>query len=517
MSTTRDVYVISDLHLGGVWQGTGENAGRGFRMMTRPDVLARFIGALAEKSAGPPAVELVINGDFIDFLAEEHEGQSRWVPFVEDPDEAVACFRRVAEREGDSEVFDALKEFVARGHALTILLGNHDVELSLPPVRRALEQRIGAGGPRPSLRFLYDGEAYEVGDALIEHGNRYDPVNVVTHDALRRLRSLQSRRQFKHQKGRFDPPAGSSVVAGVMNPLKVEYPFIDLLKPESEPLYGLIMALEPGYKGKLSRLAKLAGSLSGAVRHRMAEAALPAMEGDIASDGLATESFIEEMGYGAAAPRPGAEAAAARHDAEDDELRGLLSACLRPDTVEDLLREAESEAQDEGVTLEDIGLRSRFRTALGLAKLVAGGNFVPVRRRLRYVRETLRALDEDRSFEQGFEAGTRYRRAAEELSENYSVVVFGHTHHAKKLSLESGATYLNSGTWANLMRFPASLFDADEGRAVEALKQFFDDMRNSRLENYVEFHPTYVRLEVDERGRTRGELFEYAPSPGGQL
>ena len=42
---------------------------------------------------------------------------------------------------------------------LTILLGNHDIELSYPRVRSALERVLGTEEGR-GFRFVYDGEAY---------------------------------------------------------------------------------------------------------------------------------------------------------------------------------------------------------------------------------------------------------------------------------------------------------------------------------------------------------------------
>ena len=83
------------------------------------------------------------------------------------------------------------------------------------------------------LRFIFDGEAYPIGDALIEHGNRYDGWNAIDYDALRRVCSLKSRGQAIPPSLRLPPPAGSQLVAEVMNPIKRSYPFIDLLKPEN--------------------------------------------------------------------------------------------------------------------------------------------------------------------------------------------------------------------------------------------------------------------------------------------
>ena len=56
-----------------------------------------------------------------------------------------------------------------RGHRLTILLGNHDVELAMPWCGVNLESILRVEG-RHDYHFIGNGEAYIVGDALIEHG-----------------------------------------------------------------------------------------------------------------------------------------------------------------------------------------------------------------------------------------------------------------------------------------------------------------------------------------------------------
>ena len=46
------------------------------------------------------------------------------------------------------------------------------------------------------------------------------------------------------------------------------------------------------------------------------------------------------------------------------------------------------------------------------------------------------------------------RAATASAKRGYRVVVYGHTHLVKRVALGDGATYLNAGTWADLMRFP---------------------------------------------------------------
>jgi hypothetical protein len=121
MSKSRRVVVISDVHI--------EPEAR---MMSQPEKLGEFIGALTPLDADE--LELVIAGDFIDFLALPP--LSAW---TQDPEQAVA---KIEFLEGTrfKELLGGLRVLIANQHALTILAGNHDVELSFPKVQAYLER-----------------------------------------------------------------------------------------------------------------------------------------------------------------------------------------------------------------------------------------------------------------------------------------------------------------------------------------------------------------------------------------
>jgi hypothetical protein len=222
----------------------------------------------------PPKTKLVINGDLVDFLAEREEAPPFWNPFTKNPEAACAKLQAIADR--DASFFRALGTFLAANHRLVILTGNHDTELVLPPVRQKLKEIIGVK-PGHDYEFICNGEAYQAGEALIEHGNRYDQWNVVDYDGLRRLSSGISRRQPVPNQFDFTPPAGSKMVSWVINEVKEDYKFIDLLKPETDVAVPLLLALEPGYRQILATVAKLGLQ---AREHRMMAAALPSQEGD---------------------------------------------------------------------------------------------------------------------------------------------------------------------------------------------------------------------------------------------
>jgi len=81
---------------------------------------------------------------------------------------------------------------------------------------------------------------------------------------------------------------------------------------------------------------------------------------------------------------------------------------------------------------------------------------------------------------------------------------------ARALPLASGARYLNSGTWADLLQFPKDILSGSQSDVRDKLRHFCEDAANSRLERYIVFTPTFVRLDVTGDGRVaRAELLDY--------
>ena len=493
----RQVFVISDIHLGGRYPESGDPEDRGFRISTQVSQLTSFVEALAARPAGEPDTELVINGDFIDFLAESDASSSSWVPFTPNPRAATLKLDAIVER--DKPLFDALGRLLSNGHRLTILLGNHDLELALPQVRRRLAELMGVGG-RHLFQFIYDGEAYVVGDALIEHGNRYDMFNVVDHDALRRYRSLLSRNQDVPSEYLFDAPTGSKIVASIMNPIKSLYPFIDLLKPETGAAVPILLALEPGTRKLLARMALLVGQ---ARKHRLADDALPGFGGDIHADGISDEPFGQDIGssdvaYGEMSYTEDAETR------EDDDPEAALAGVI----AEAMGEEAESFLSDveaSGATADlgsdigdDISTAEFIDRSAGLARLLLSRSDEDVERRLPCLLKAVRALHNDKSFDRSIESANEYLNAARDLAKGgFRCIVFGHTHLAKRVTLDDDCLYINSGTWADVMRFPTDLISGPQSEGISGLKSFVEDLRVGKLKRWIAFEGTYARLDFD--------------------
>ncbi|HEX8354705.1 MAG TPA: hypothetical protein VF611_17490, partial [Pyrinomonadaceae bacterium] len=497
----------------------------GFQINNSYAALTAFVDwvATVAREAESEEVELVVNGDIVDFLAEDEfgEGLSGAQIWTADEGEACARLRQIAlrTREGGARgVFDALRDFVTAGNRLTLLLGNHDVELSLPRVREQLSAMLG--GERGDLRFVYDGEAYTPGRVLIEHGNRYDRWNMLDYSALRQERSMRSRGlavdEEARQKRYFVPPAGTYLVIHFMNRVKARYRFIDLLKPETNAMIPLLLALEPDMRQYLDDVLNASPIVRQWLRHGLEtptttkwagdlSASLDAAVEELSLDGLLLETFRESGTEGDAALFMESPAGAVG--------RGDMSVGRRPRavgggtagdlSVDDKLRWVNDQMREA---------RSWFTTRIGqLADTYESASvLLKVRRaetpeeRLRQLHAALRRLNrDDRSFSLDYEE-KNYAEAARDTARagDFDAVLYGHTHLPKKMLVGDGGRrrwYLNTGTWCDVMRLPEEVGE-DYETAGPALAGFADALSRNDFAPYVRRYLSYAELVVDADG-----------------
>lgn len=460
----QTLYVISDLHLGGK---------PGFQMCTGWERLAAMIRWTAGQHRSQSPVHLVIAGDIVDFLAEEP-----FEAFTASQESAVQKLERAMN--ATASVWSALRAFVETGAQLTLLLGNHDVELSLPIPRRLFLEYLGPG----RVDFVYDNQALTLGELLIEHGNRYDNWNAVQHDALRLARSALSRGEEARS---FPAPHGSVLVQQVMNPLKQKYSFIDLLKPETAAVLPLIAVLEPSALNNLSQVVKLQLNSSGIK--------------------MANDGQPEEAGYrGAEAPaNPSALVA-------DDQ---WLTATDRQLIAEALALAGITPPRDRttrGAEPAEAASGSRgFLDKLGTVKdsmllLWASQQERPAQIKRLY--EAWRRLIEHhhQAFDLEHEAEEYLKPAQTLAARGFQVIVFGHTHLARQVKLANGARYINTGTWADLMRLPDSVVRGDWAQAQKELPGFVDDVAKNHIAQWRQMYPTFARIELSPDGRASADL-----------
>lgn len=408
-------------------------------------LLARFIEALPKSDSECESI-LVIAGDVVDFLAE-----APYQAFTVDENEACAKLEHIFD--SSKSVWDALNGFARNKHGtLNIMLGNHDIELALPRVRQMFIERVGVG--RTSL--FYDNEACVIGPVLIEHGNRFDAWNAVPHGALRRVRSQLSRR-LPVEPG-FPELPGSRMVTEVINPLKRQYPFIDLLKPEQAVALPIAAALGAiGLTTTWQAFKKFRDTWAVEYDEASGEPTNP----DYIAGELDPDQEVWDL----------AQDIAARADIRTDEdgsggfpdLRAIARSGIN--AVNTALHAARLSALFQA--FRELGKLRRLHEETFAVDREIEGYLVPARR----------------SFEAGFEA-----------------VVYGHTHlpkHVKGEREQGGEThYINTGTWADLMCMPEGVWDQDEVQGREAFNRFCQDLGAANLANWRRSMPTYALIEI---------------------
>ena len=90
-----------------------------------------------------------------------------------------------------------------------------------------------------------------------------------------------------------------------------------------------------------------------------------------------------------------------------------------------------------------------------------------------------------------------YLKPAREHAKHFRVVVFGHTHLPKRIDLGGGALYLNTGTWADVMRIPAAVYEGDEVAGAKALTHFLDDVEKNNITEFRRQISTCARIDLD--------------------
>jgi UDP-2,3-diacylglucosamine pyrophosphatase LpxH len=436
------LYVVSDLHLGGFDGTDSKGRPRSYRIFRDAEALAWAIERFAAESS-KAKLGLVLNGDVVDFLADAD-------PVYFDAEGADQKLRAMIEDREQNGVWKALQSYVRAGQGdLVITLGNHDVELGLPTVRARLRDFL-AGEDRAArgrLHFALDGAGFRcsVGtrSVLCVHGNEADGWNAVDHPRLVQIARALNRGE---PAPAWDANAGTTLVIDIMNGIKRDHQWVDLLKPEKNDVALVLAGLRPELLGQLQRLAPVA--------YRGAWDAVKRSLGLMGGEARATapsapspeeRKFVDELHAVAGAPEPRADdwIAEAKSDAEAN--------------IDPLSLVAGSGAQT-------LGLRDDVEHA-GLVYGVRGD---PAK-----VRDALLQLaGKDESFDPNVPDET-FLKLDPMISPMIDFLVAGHTHHCKAHGrLQGRGVYLNSGTWIQLVRLSKDALSAKRWPQVwETLKQ----------------------------------------------
>ncbi len=414
MAQAHTAYVISDLHLG---QGRDIATGNwhvleDFRF---DDTFCAFVEHI---SAGKTPVELVIAGDFIEYLQilpelglkapKDHLG----ITEQESLQRTHVVLGQSSIATGHPEVFAALRRFIEKGNILTILAGNHDIDILWTSVWLLLYYNICPPGT-PIDRFRLVPFSHTIGSAArgrvyIEHGQEHDRANRY---------GDQMQQPFVHDATgvkRLKRCWGTLFVDKVYNSLEEQCWFIDNVKPISRVIK---MGLRGDFVFTATAMALLAKFFltKGTPFFGGVSFSTPGVDGE--SDERSTEKVMQAV--------------------QDEELRDHLGSRLMQDPA--FRQEFEQEMQEFGDEEQQM-----------LQEMQQGATDM--------VWDTQQAAPYDQSFSFSIESEHKedaYQQAAREVMEQdstISTVIMGHTHFAidrLPLTLNDGRSgyFFNSGTW----------------------------------------------------------------------
>ncbi|MEW6599699.1 MAG: metallophosphoesterase [Nitrospirota bacterium] len=435
------IYVISDIHLGGR-RDSQEN----FQIFNRGERLGNLIRHITEQRREED-IALILNGDIIDSLAEKN------VPGY------VALDRGTAERmmvhmfddPSFKPVWDGLTYFIGKEKRhLVFIVGNHDIELSLPVVEHYIRRRLAEnnGNAESRIHFATHGSGFTCSVAgaqvFCTHGNEVDEWNCVDYNLLSQLaNAINAGRTVEQSK--WKPNAGTRLVIDVMNKIKRDHPFVDVLKPETAAVASILLALNknvfkdinledafPILRDKI-RGSLITKNLLGAEATDLAKVPTEEIANE-AAEQLLGPSFLDAVNE----KRTGG-----RYTSEDD-----------------LLRNAEK-AIEGAASTEDVEASERSPETLGLWDMITGWvGLVPKPEALR--RALKDWLKDDRSFDVDNIDDTLFEDMKDRAGNNIDFVVTGHTHKPRALCFSGNRYYYNCGTWIRTLRLTKEVLDDQE-------------------------------------------------------
>ncbi len=168
-------------------------------------------------------VELIINGDFLDFLNVPVMGE-----FEEGITETIALEKLEAILRGHPEVMAKLRAFATLpGKNIKYLIGNHDAELLFPSVCKRITQAWDPNGEHPSEKVLVIGDKdrirYPEFGIEIRHGNQFEAGNQL--DFKKPVLKLSNEARV------LNIPWGSIYILKIINRLKWERVNVDKVRP----------------------------------------------------------------------------------------------------------------------------------------------------------------------------------------------------------------------------------------------------------------------------------------------
>lgn len=380
-------FVISDLHL-----GAGYAESNYLEDFTVDKKLAHFLQAIWQESERDRReIELIINGDFFEFLhvpAVDHYDPTERYPIEAylDSSQPASIKRLNLIVEGHPEVFDALSDFIhvePPQRRITIIKGNHDVNLYWSGVKSRLREVLGASGSRSSL-LLFAEEFVSREKIYVEHGHQ-------------RTEQMNSYQDFLDPRLPDEPsqlyyPAGSHFVVDIFNNVGCKHWFVDNIKPMTTLIwYGLQWNFDFAVKMLLEF-----------IRH---------------TPGLVVSNFASQNAFAMPA---------------DEWLQGLANEATR-------LEWAQQYGTDPGFRQE---FHHKVQQYLDDASIACkDASFFPSL----YLTTDAQAMG--RANQEQQETALHRAAEEIVRQQGARVVIFGHTHRPVQTILGTGAVYVNTGCW----------------------------------------------------------------------
>lgn len=440
-----EVHVISDIHMGGK---------PGFQILRETARLAGYIQWVGEQNPAGE-VALVLNGDIFDTLAEDLQDKQAYIAIAD----AIPVLQRIMQDPSFAPIWQALAEFIAKDRrTLVLVIGNHDIELAFPTVQRFIQQQLAQDDLLKRARIIFSttgaGFSCQVGGARIycTHGNEVDAWNYNRYEDLARV-SRRLNADMPVPPADWQPNAGTRLVKEVMNDIKRQYRWIDLLKPETKAAIGTLAVLDPSQASKITKLVGIVGEK---------------VQGD--------HEINQRLSFeGFSLPKPESAAPATIEQLLGAKVQASMQ--TQPVTsglnVDQLLLSAEKKLGNRDALLD------QPTKALGLPELIFDrltgwitgvGEDEALRKALQDWLYT--SDDPDPTFDINNPDDT-YTEVMPHIGHAIDFIITGHTHLERAIDIGDGRFYFNCGTWIRLLRFTSAMLQdkASFAPVYQLLKQ----------------------------------------------
>ncbi len=218
--------IVSDLHV-----GTGHRRGvfNPFEDFYEDEKFGEFINFHLEEHGRGKKIELVLAGDVLDMMKVQVGPGSA---FTDEVTDEIAQYKAQQCLAGHPRFVQVLSSFLDRGGTeITVIPGNHDIEMLLPSVQKVFRELVAPGTLGSRVQFIDRTPAYSLPEGIqIHHGHMFEA-------------HLQFDYRQLMVKRRDGPPIlnlpwGSLLALRVVIPGKAERHFIDHVYPLHRLLLG---------------------------------------------------------------------------------------------------------------------------------------------------------------------------------------------------------------------------------------------------------------------------------------